>query len=334
MIKVAIIGASGYTGVELISMLIKHPQVELTGLYVSENSADANKDISEIYGVLKGRCNLKLTPLTDPQAVASANDAAFFATAHKVSHDLAPIFVENNCKVFDLSGAFRVNEAAFYEKYYGFTHEYLDLLDSAYYALGEYVDKEKLQKTSVISLPGCYPTATQLALRPLIENKLLDDALAPIVNATSGVSGAGRKASLTNSFCEVSLNAYGIFTHRHLPEIEHHLQHKVIFNPHLGNFKRGILATITAKLNEGVNSDKVKAVYEQYYHNKPLIRLKEKLPKLGDVVNTPFCDIGFAIDDGYIVICSAIDNLLKGASAQAIQVFNLYYNFNETESLF
>ena len=333
MINVSIIGASGYTGVELIKMLIKHNEVNLQGLYVSQNSADANKEIANLHGVLQDRCKLKLNPLSDVEAVAKASDVVFLATDHKTSHDLAPIFVTNNCVVFDLSGAFRVNEQNFYTKYYGFEHEHQELLANAYYALCEYSDIKLMQQSKLISLPGCYPTASQLALRPLFNNDLLDTDFAPVINATSGVSGAGRKASLTNSFCEVSLNAYGIFTHRHLPEIEKHVGHKVIFNPHLGFFKRGILATITAKANNKTNLDSLKQAYD-YYKDKKLVRVKNTAVKLGDVVNTPFCDISYAYNDGYIVVCSAIDNLLKGASAQAIQAFNLYFGFDETKSLF
>lgn len=333
MIKVSIIGASGYTGVELIKMLVKHDEVNLQGLYVSQNSADANKSIASLHGILQDRCDLKLTPLSDVEAVARASDVVFLATDHKTSHDLAPIFVANDCVVFDLSGAFRVKEQDFYTKHYGFEHKYKTLLDSAYYALCEFSDINIMKKSKLISLPGCYPTASQLALRPLFNNNLLDLNFAPVINATSGVSGAGRKASLTNSFCEVSLNAYGIFTHRHLPEIEKHVGCKVIFNPHLGFFKRGILATITAKASSKATLDTIKQAYD-YYQDKKLVRVKNSVVKLGDVVNTPFCDISYAYNDGYIVVCSAIDNLLKGASAQAIQAFNLYFGFAETKSLF
>lgn len=158
----------------------------------------------------------------------------------KVGHDLAPQFLEAGCVVFDLSGAFRVNDATFYEKYYGFTHQYPELLEQAAYGLAEWCDN-KLKEANLIAVPGCYPTAAQLALKPLIDADLLDLNQWPVINATSGVSGAGRKAAISNSFCEVSLQPYGVFTHRHQPEIATHLGADVIFTPHLGNFPRGIL---------------------------------------------------------------------------------------------
>ncbi len=160
----------------------------------------------------------------------------FLATAHEVSHDLAPQFLEAGCVVFDLSGAFRVNDVAFYEKYYGFTHQYPELLEQAAYGLAEWCGN-KLKEANLIAVPGCYPTAAQLALKPLIDADLLDLNQWPVINATSGVSGAGRKAAISNSFCEVSLQPYGVFTHRHQPEIATHLGADVIFTPHLGNFR-------------------------------------------------------------------------------------------------
>lgn len=218
--------------------------------------------------------------------------------------------VDAGVAVFDLSGAFRISNTDVFEKAYGFAHEHKDLLKKAVYALAEYVDVKALQNTKMISLPGCYPTASQLALKPLIENGLLDLNYRPSINAVSGVSGAGRKAKLTNSFCEVSLNAYGVFTHRHQPEIAEHLGTEVIFTPHLGDFKRGIHATINAKLKDGVTPEQVAKAYS-YYDNKPLVRVKKGMPKLQDVQYLPFCDIGYAMKDNYIVICSCIDNLLR-----------------------
>lgn len=334
MIKVAIVGASGYAGAELCRLISTHDKIELAGLFVSEHSLDKDKKISELYGSLEGRCDLILKPLSGAKdIIASGANAVFLATDHKVSHDLAPELTDAGIAVFDLSGAFRISNLDVFEKAYGFAHEHTDLLKSAVYALGEFVDVKQLQATKMISLPGCYPTASQLALRPLIDAGLLDLNYRPSINAVSGVSGAGRKAKITNSFCEVSLNAYGVFTHRHQPEIAEHLGTEVIFTPHLGNFKRGIHATINAKLKDNVTLADVKKAYS-VYDNKPLVRVKSGMPKLQDVQNLPFCDLGFAVKDNYIVVCSCIDNLLKGASAQALQVLNLYYGFEETNGLF
>lgn len=332
MVKVAVVGASGYAGAQLCRIISRHEKLELTGLFVSENSLDKGKKISELYGELNGVCDKVLQPLTGAKDIIDIADAVFLATDHKVSHDIAPALVDAGVAVFDLSGAFRISNTDVFEKAYGFAHEHKDLLKEAVYALAEYVDVKALQNTKMISLPGCYPTASQLALKPLIENGLLDLNYRPSINAVSGVSGAGRKAKLTNSFCEVSLNAYGVFTHRHQPEIAEHLGTEVIFTPHLGDFKCGIHATINAKLKDGVTPEQVAKAYS-YYDNKPLVRVKKDMPKLQDVQYLPFCDIGYAMKDNYIVICSCIDNLLKGASAQAVQVLNLYYGFDETQGL-
>ncbi|SFK19026.1 N-acetyl-gamma-glutamyl-phosphate reductase [Succinivibrio dextrinosolvens] len=333
MLSVAVVGASGYAGAELCRIFSAHNEVCLKHLYVSENSLDKNKKISDLYGSLRGRCDLVLEPMSDPKSLIGEVDAVFLATDHKVSHDVAPVLTASGIAVFDLSGAFRISDLNVFAEAYGFEHEYPELLASAVYALPEFVDLKALRATKMISLPGCYPTASQLALRPLIDSGLLDLNYRPSINAVSGVSGAGRKAKLTNSFCEVSLNAYGVFTHRHQPEIAEHLGTEVIFTPHLGDFKRGIHATINAKLKDNVTAEQVKKAFA-VYDNKPLVRVKEGMPKLMDVQYLPYCDIGYAMKDGYIVVCSCIDNLLKGASAQAVQVFNLYYGFDELKGLF
>ncbi|URL01582.1 N-acetyl-gamma-glutamyl-phosphate reductase [Avibacterium sp. 20-126] len=334
MQKAIIIGASGYTGAELARILTLHPAFQLNGLYVSAQSQDAHKAISDIYPQLKQIVDLPLQPLDENlTALAQQNDLVFLATAHEVSHDLAPIFLQNQCKVFDLSGAFRVNNAEFYPQYYGFEHRYPELLEKAVYGLAEWNDSA-ITQTDLVAVAGCYPTVSQLSLKPLIENNLLDLNQLPIINAVSGVSGAGRKASLTNSFCEVSLNAYGVFNHRHQPEIATHLGTNVIFTPHLGNFKRGILATITAKLNANVTDAQIHDAYQQYYANRPLVRVyKQGLPSIKSVEFTPYCDIGFATQNGYIIIVGAEDNLLKGAAAQAVQCANIRYGLTETLGL-
>ncbi|KHT59357.1 N-acetyl-gamma-glutamyl-phosphate reductase [Photobacterium gaetbulicola] len=336
MLNTHIIGASGYTGAELAKMVHLHPHLKLAGLYVSANSLDANKPISELHGQLKGVVDLPLQPLCSPQDVAQAGDIVLLATAHEVSHDLAPIFLACGCQVFDLSGAFRVQGDAFYTQYYGFEHQFPAWLEKAVYGLAEW-NHEAIASAQLVAVPGCYPTASQLALKPLLENKLLDTQQWPVINAVSGVSGAGRKASMTNSFCEVSLQAYGIFSHRHQPEIATHLGQQVIFTPHLGNFKRGILATITAKLVDGVTTEQVDAAMQAAYAadgDKHAVRLLgQQAAKLQSVVGTCFCDIGWQIQDGHIILTSAIDNLLKGASSQAMQCINIRNGFPQLTAL-
>jgi len=333
MLKTTIIGASGYTGAELALMVNKHPELTLSGLYVSANSVDAGKPIAALHGKLAGLIDMPVQPLTNPEEVAKQSDVIFLATAHEVSHDLAPIFLENDCQVFDLSGAFRVKGENFYQEFYGFAHQHEQWLDKAAYGLAEWNEQE-IKQAQLVAVAGCYPTASQLAIKPLIENQLLDEKQWPVINATSGVTGAGRKASMTNSFCEVSLQPYGVFNHRHQPEIASHLGSDVIFTPHLGNFKRGILATITMKLTEGVTEQQVEQAFADAYQGKPAVRLlKDKLPRIQDVENTPFCDLGFKVQGQHIIVVSAIDNLLKGASSQAMQCLNLRYGFQPLTAL-
>ncbi|KFX02752.1 MULTISPECIES: N-acetyl-gamma-glutamyl-phosphate reductase [Pectobacterium] len=333
MLNTLIVGASGYTGAELALYLNRHPQMNITALMVSAQSVDAGKLISDLHPQLKGIIDVPVKPLTDAEEAAKGVDVVFLATDHKVSHDLAPVFLAAGCTVFDLSGAFRVQDAEFYRRYYGFEHQHPDWLAKAVYGLAEW-RAESVKQAQLIAVPGCYPTAAQLALKPLLDAQLLNPAQWPVINAVSGVSGAGRKASLTSSFCEVSLQPYGIFNHRHEPEISTHLGTPVIFTPHLGNFARGILETITCRLQPGVTQQDVAEAYHNAYHDKPLVRLYDKgIPALKSVVGLPFCDIGFAVDGEHLIVVATEDNLLKGAAAQAVQCMNIRFGFPETQSL-
>lgn len=327
MLKTTIIGASGYTGAELALMVFKHPHLSLAGLYVSENSLDKGKAISELHGSLKGVVDDTLQPLVDVVQVAKESDIILLATAHEVSHDLAATFLDNDCVVFDLSGAFRVQKEGFYSEFYGFEHQHAEWLDKAVYGLAEW-NADAIAQAQLIAVPGCYPTASQLALKPLVESNLLDKNQWPVINATSGVTGAGRKANLTSSFCEVSLQPYGVFNHRHQPEIAAHLGCNVIFTPHLGNFKRGILATITTKLEKGVTETDIQKAFNNAYAETSVVRLLgNEMPKIQSVEKTPFCDIGWKVQGEHLIVVSAIDNLLKGASSQAMQCINIRFGF-------
>ena len=333
MLNTLIVGATGCAGAELAAYLNRHPQMNITALMVSAQSADAGKLLSDLHPQLKGIVDLPVLPMKNVEDAAKDIDVVFLATAHEVSHDLAPQFLAAGCVVFDLSGAFRVNKPDFYSEFYSFEHQHLDWLDKAVYGLAEW-QADKLKTAQLIAVPGCYPTASQLALKPLVENGLLNEDQWPVINATSGVSGAGRKASLGTSFCEVSLQPYGLFNHRHHPEIVEHLGVPVIFTPHLGNFPRGILATITCRLKAGVTAQDVAEAFHNAYHDKPLVRLYTKgVPALKDVVGLPFCDIGFVVKGEHLIVVATEDNLLKGASAQAVQCLNLRFGFPETQSL-
>ncbi|MDO6560797.1 N-acetyl-gamma-glutamyl-phosphate reductase [Paraglaciecola chathamensis] len=330
MIKTCIVGASGYTGAELASLIHCHPRFELNALYVSAKSQDADKKLGDVHGYLFGQINLPLTPLTDDALHSLANemDVIFLATPHEASHDWMPVLSSGKAKVFDLSGAFRLKDQQVFADYYGFAHEQTTSLEQAVYGLADWF-ADDIKDADIVAVPGCYPTASLSALKPLHEAGLIADSHLPIINAVSGVSGAGRKAAMGNSFCEVSLQAYGVLGHRHQPEISAYLGREVIFTPHLGNFKRGILATITVKVNTDVSAEDVANAFNQAYQEHPIVRIRDTWPKLDDVVGTPHCDLFWKLDvnKGYLVVTSAIDNLLKGAASQAVQCANIRFGF-------
>lgn len=340
MLQVAIIGASGYTGMELARLVAQHPQMSLQGLYVSAESADAGMCLGELYGVLTAPLfhtqQLALTPLSDDMLpdLAHSADIVFLATPHHISHAWLPILITGKAKVLDLSGAFRLSTTSMYQAFYDFSHRHPQLLQQAVYGLPEW-HSDDIRQSQYIAVPGCYPTASLLALKPLLNAELLDPAHRPIISAVSGVSGAGRKASQTSSFCEVSLHAYGILRHRHQPEISEQLGTPVIFTPHLGNFKRGIIATAAVKLRSGASAQAVQTAYGEAYRSASLVHVRPNAPKIDDVANGPECHLHWQFDaeSGYLVVTSAIDNLLKGAASQALQCANLMHNFAHDLSL-
>jgi N-acetyl-gamma-glutamyl-phosphate reductase len=336
MIKTCIVGASGYTGAALAALLKQHSKFELCALYVSAQSQDANKQLGDIHGHLFGQIELPLTPLGENilSDLAENMDLIFLATPHEASHDWMKQLSGNHAVVMDLSGAFRLKDQLVFAEYYGFEHKQNTLLQQAVYGLADWYP-EQIKQADLVAVPGCYPTAALSALKPLQDNKLLDSEHRPIINAVSGVTGAGRKAALSSSFNEVSLQAYGVLGHRHQPEISAYLGTDVIFTPHLGNFKRGILATITVKVNHGVSCAQISDAYQQAYQSNPIVRLRDSWPKIEDVVNSPYCDLFWKLDEksGYLVVTSAIDNLLKGAASQAVQCANLRFGFVSHQGL-
>ncbi|NQZ94671.1 MAG: N-acetyl-gamma-glutamyl-phosphate reductase [Moritella sp.] len=335
MLKTILVGATGYTGAELAHYITKHPELELAGLYVSEHSLDAGKSFSSLYGHLLGVVDQTIQPLamSNIKHICADVDIVVLATAHEVSHDIAAEFLAQDTVVFDLSGAFRVNDPAFYENYYGFKHNFDKELKSAVYGLAEWASAD-IAKANLIAVPGCYPTASLSALKPLAKHGLIAADQKPIINAVSGVSGAGRKAALGSAFCEVSHAPYAVFNHRHQPEISTHLGHEVIFTPHLGCFKRGILATINVKLAAGVTPEQVTAAYQDAYQDQPMVRLLPSgWPSIKAVEKTAYCDLAWQQQGQDLIVVSAIDNLLKGAAAQAMQCINIRFGFAMTTSL-
>ncbi|WP_417607162.1 N-acetyl-gamma-glutamyl-phosphate reductase [Oceanimonas baumannii] len=334
MLKAAIIGASGYTGAELAGLILGHPHLELAGLYVSAGSQDAHKPFASLHPRWRGEIDAPLLPLDDEalSRIHTEADLVLLATAHEVSHDLAPGFLAKGLPVFDLSGAFRVPGEGFYDKFYGFAHQHGDWLADAAYGLAEW-NQEAIKAARLIAVPGCYPTASLTGLKPLQQAGLIADGSRPVISAVSGVSGAGRKAGMNNSFCEVSYKPYGVFTHRHQPEISHHLGNQVVFQPHLGNFIRGILATIYVQLKDGVTDKQIAAAYQQAYAGQKIVRLAGQWPQINDVAGTPYCDLHWGRDGNQLIVVSAIDNLLKGAASQAIQCINIHQGFSPLAGL-
>lgn len=336
MIKACVIGASGYTGAELVRLLQDHEKFTLCQLYVSENSADAHKNIVQLYPSLNEKVDLPLLPVTDETLtrLAQEMDAIFLATPHQASHDWMTTLASEKAKVFDLSGAFRIKDKQTFADFYGFEHLEEHWLKQAQYGLADWYPKD-IASAKVVAVPGCYPTASLTALKPLQDAGFIEAGHRPIINAVSGVSGAGRKAAANTSFCEVSLQAYGVLGHRHQPEIAAYLGTEVIFTPHLGNFKRGILATCTVKIKDGVTEEQINTAYATAYQDTALVRLQQTWPKLDDVVNTPYCDLFWKLDkeSGYLVVTSAIDNLLKGAASQALQCANLAFDLPGSQGL-
>ena len=321
--KVVIIGASGYSGAELASLVVKHPQLTLAACYVSEQSLDKGKLLSDLYPEHVGLLDSPLLPLGESayNDIESSADFVCLCTDHKVSVDLAPRFLKMGKKVFDLSGGYRLSSNEDYQTYYGFEHQHTDLLNQAAYGLAEW-NSEAIAKAQLVAVAGCYQTAALNALKPLQLAGLLAEQPV-IINAVSGVTGAGRKASVGTHFCEVSLAPYGLFNHRHSPEIEQHLGHKVLFTPHLGNFPRGILETIYVQLKVDVTPEQVAQAY-QVLADEPLIRLLgNKIPSIKGVAKQPFVDIAWQQQGSQLIVMAAIDNLLKGAAGQALQCINL-----------
>jgi len=335
MLKVAIVGASGYTGLELIRLLDRHPEV-LISCVTSEQSA--GKRISEIFPSLRSRCDLVLEPL-EPSAIIQKADLIFTALPHQAAMLVVPDFLAAGKKVIDLSADYRLHDPAVYGAWYE-PHKNPELLPEAVFGLPE-VRREAVRNARLVANPGCYPTSIILGLKPLLDNRLID-ITSIISDSKSGTSGAGRGAKVDSLYCEVndSFKAYGVGgVHRHTPEIEQELSElagqpvTITFTPHLVPMDRGILSTIYATPIRTVTTEELLALYADAYKDEPFVRPlpKGQFPSTAFVRGSNFCDIGVTLDAraNRIVVVSVIDNLVKGASGQAIQNMNLVCGFPE-----
>jgi N-acetyl-gamma-glutamyl-phosphate reductase len=323
-VRVGIAGATGYTGVELIRLLARHPRARLAAAMGSPGAAPRHVP------ALKRLWDEPVNGL-DLDELAEASDAVFLALPDHAAAEIAPPLVARGKRVFDLSGAFRLRDADLRRQWYPHTP---DASPEVVYGLTERY-RDLLPQSSLVACAGCYPTAAILALKPLLEASLLDVAGSPIIiDAKSGVSGAGKTPTERTHFseCHGSLSAYGVFSHRHAAEIEQELGTPVTFVPHLLPIDRGILETIYSTLAPGVDEAAVNAAMLAAYSDSPFVRVTgADLPEIKHVAHTNYCDIGWRVNAArrQIVLVSCIDNLVKGAAGQAVQNFNVAFGFDE-----
>lgn len=341
MLKVAILGGSGYTGSELLRLLLSHPHVKVTAV-TSERSAGL--PVSDVFQNFRNT-NLKFESLKQG-AISKKADLFFLCLPHKTSQEAVAYLHKAGKKVIDLSADYRIKNAKVYGKWYNTPHLFGPLLKKAVYGLPE-IYRDRIKKTSIVANPGCYPTSSILGLAPIMgEGYINPESI--IIDSKSGASGAGRNPSQPLMFCEVndSVKAYSVSAHRHTPEIEQELsllskkKIKIIFTPHLIPMDRGILSTIYVRLNKKVKLAHVQKQYHDFYRNEPFVRVLKNgaYPATKNVKGSNFCDISVFLDkragNGQtLIIVSAIDNLLKGASGLAVQNMNIMYGFNETAGL-
>jgi len=338
MIRVGVIGATGYAGAELVRILSGHPGIELT---ILTSRKYAGEKFDDIYPSMAGSVDLVCEEF-DADNVCKRADVVFMALPHKLPMEFIPGLIRLEKKVIDLSADFRFHDASKYEACYQ-QHTAKDLLERSVYGLSE-IYHEKIKNADLIGNPGCYPTSVLLPLIPMLKSKLIDFNTI-VADSKSGVSGAGRSLSLTTHFCDAneSFKAYKVAEHRHNPEMEEILSLEsgqdvnITFVPHLVPMTRGMLTTIYAELLKGVSSDDIKNCFSSFYSGSPFIRIcpEGKFPDTLHVRGTNYCDIGFKLDlrNNRVILISAIDNLVKGAAGQAVQNMNIMLGLDETEGL-
>jgi N-acetyl-gamma-glutamyl-phosphate reductase len=339
MIEVGIVGATGYTGAELLRLLVNHEHVNVTMI---TSRAEVGVAIADIYPSLRGHCDLRFVA---PEVTSLTQcDLVFFATPHGVAQNLVPALFKKGVRIIDLSADFRIKDAGIWAKWYQQEHGCIDLLPNAVYGLPE-INRQQITQAQLVACPGCYPTAIQLGLLPLLLNNLVEpDRL--IANAASGATGAGRQGKIDNLFTEVSDNfkAYAASGHRHLPEIEQTLRAvqpqqatpaKLTFVPHLLPIIRGIHATLYAQLYD--DQLDLQALYEDFYKDEPFVDVMPQgsHPQTRSVKGSNICRLSVVKpeDSNTVVVLSVIDNLCKGASGQAIQNMNIMFGWDEMAGL-
>lgn len=335
MPKVGILGATGYTAYELIRILLRNPDVEIVAATTRQ---EGNPPIHEIHPSLYGRLDLTCENLT-AEEVGQRCDYVFCALPHVASMTAIPDLLAAGAKVIDLSADYRLNDPAVYEKWYGHVHTDPTRLGDTVYGLPE-LYRDRIPGKDLVANPGCYTSTSILALAPLVKESLIDSS-GILIDAKSGVSGAGRSPKLGTLFseCNESLTAYGVGTHRHQPEIEQILSDisgndvEVTFTPHLIPMDRGILCTIYPRLKETASQDALFDLYRKFYAESPFVRIVEHLPRTKDVAQTNYIDITVRFNRDQLIVLAALDNLIKGAAGVAVQNFNLLAGFDERTAL-
>jgi len=340
MIKVGIVGASGYAGMVLTQILLEHPEVEIVWLMATENSG--GKSVADLYPHLTGVADFIYLTMDEYDNVYQKVDLIFLALPHGAAMDFVPKAIAAGKKVIDLGADYRFNDNEVFKKWYGLSHADEKYIKQAIFGLPE-LYREKIKGANLVGNPGCYPTASILAIAPLIKNNLIDpDSI--IVDAKSGISGAGRAATHKTHFCERNdgIEAYSVVNHRHMGEIEYQVSRiagnpiHVTFVPHLVPMDRGILVTIYAKGKQMADGKQLTALFKEFYKGEKFIRIfEDKLPNTKYVAGTNYCDIAVQVNEatGQIIVLSAIDNLVKGAAGQAVQNMNIMFALPEETAL-
>jgi len=336
--KVAVAGCSGYTGFELARLLLRHPHAEKPVFFLRDEGV---RCLTQLFPELRGWGEAPCRPLAVEGIVASGAQYVFLSTPHEASLELAPALSDAGLRVIDLSGAFRFRDGQVFSQWYKLNAPPAALLSGAVYGLPEFYG-DALPSARLVANPGCYPTSVILALRPLVEAGWVDAARGVVCDCKSGTSGAGKEPKRETHFVEVNENfrAYGLFSHRHTPEVLEHTglaARDLIFSTHLLPVERGILSTISLWLNEPRSGEEIEAMYRLAYARRSMVRIwpAGKLPELHHVARTNFCDIGFALDPSgeRLVVVSCLDNLGKGAAGQAVQNLNIMLGVEENTAL-
>ena len=334
--KVAVLGATGFTGEKLVEILLAHPKVELC--YLASRTKKAVL-YSKFFSHFSKKTKLKCEPL-DLSKAAKGSDILFLSLPHTVSMEFAPYLLKKGKKVIDLSADYRIKSPSLYKQYYGVVHKDVGNLRKAVYGLAE-IYKAKIKNANLIANPGCYPTSIILGLFPLVKEGLIKGKI--VVDSKSSITGAGRRAAKEyySSGASTGLWAYKPFVHQHTPEILGVLKDKtnksinLCFTPHVVNAESGIYSTIYLELKKKLTLFKINSIYKKHYKGCPFVRISKGLPKLANVVGTNFCDIGFALDSSgkNAVVVSCIDNLIKGAAGAAVQNMNIMLGYKQTMGL-